>query len=63
MKLIHGTMEDTGYYSSAADIPADKYTVVPYDRQCNSRSPGDPNIDVTVRQHVRDAVYYQGYGR
>ena len=25
--LIHGAMEDAGYYSSAADILADKFTV------------------------------------
>jgi hypothetical protein len=34
--LIHGAMEDAGYYSSAADILADKFTVVSYDRRCNS---------------------------
>ena len=38
--LIHGVMEDAGYYSSAADILADKFTVVSYDRRCNSRTSG-----------------------
>ena len=28
--MIHGAMEDAGYYSSAADILADKFTVVSY---------------------------------
>ena len=38
--LIHGAMEDAGYYSSAADILADdeSFTVVSYDRRCNSRT-------------------------
>ncbi|HZD35657.1 MAG TPA: hypothetical protein VE130_10665 [Nitrososphaeraceae archaeon] len=39
--LITGAMEDAGFYSSAADILADKFTVVSYDRRCNSRSSGD----------------------
>jgi pimeloyl-ACP methyl ester carboxylesterase len=29
--LIHGAMGDAGYYSSAAAILADKFTVVSYD--------------------------------
>jgi len=54
--LIHGAMEDAGYYSSAADIFADKFTVVSYDRRCNSRSSGDRSIDMTVAQQARDAA-------
>ena len=54
--LIHGAMEDAGYYSSAADILADKFTVVSYDRRCNSRSSGDRSIDMTVAQQARDAA-------
>jgi pimeloyl-ACP methyl ester carboxylesterase len=54
--LIHGAMEDAGYYSSAADILADKFTVVSYDRRCNSRSSGDRSVDMTVAQQARDAA-------
>jgi pimeloyl-ACP methyl ester carboxylesterase len=54
--LIHGAMEDAGYYSSAADILADKFTVVSYDRRCNSRSSGDRSVEMTVAQQARDAA-------
>jgi pimeloyl-ACP methyl ester carboxylesterase len=54
--LIHGAMEDAGYYSSAADILADKFTVVTYDGRCNSRSSGDRSVDMTVAQQARDAA-------
>jgi pimeloyl-ACP methyl ester carboxylesterase len=54
--LIHGAMEDAGYYSSAAAILADKFTVVSYDRRCNSRSSGDRSVDMTVAQQARDAA-------
>ena len=54
--LIHGAMEDAGYDSSAADILADKITVVSYDRRCNSRSSGDRSVDMTVAQQARDAA-------
>ena len=51
--LIHGAMEDAGFYSSAADILAEKFTVVSYDRRCNSRSSG---AEMTVAQQARDAA-------
>lgn len=57
--LIHGAMEDAGFYSSAADVLADELTtlmVVSYDRRCNSRSSGDRSIDMTVAQQARDAA-------
>ena len=56
--LIHGAMEDAGYYSSAADILAgDKlFSVISYDRRCNSRSSGDRTKDMTVAQQARDAL-------
>jgi pimeloyl-ACP methyl ester carboxylesterase len=54
--LIAGAMEDAGYYSSAADILADKFTVVSYDRRCNSRSSGDRSVDMTIAQQARDAA-------
>lgn len=54
--MIHGAMEDAGYYSSAADILADKFTVVSYDRRCNSRSSGDRSVDMSIAQQARDAA-------
>jgi pimeloyl-ACP methyl ester carboxylesterase len=54
--LITGAMEDAGFYSSAADILAEKFTVVSYDRRCNSRSSGDRSSDMTVTQQARDAA-------
>ncbi len=54
--LITGAMEDAGFYSSAADILAENFTVVSYDRRCNSRTSGDRSADMTVAQQARDAV-------
>jgi pimeloyl-ACP methyl ester carboxylesterase len=54
--LIHGAMEDAGFYSSTADILAEKFTVVSYDRRCNSRSSRDRSADMTVAQQARDAA-------
>jgi pimeloyl-ACP methyl ester carboxylesterase len=54
--LIHGAMEDAGFYSSAADIISGKFTTVSYDRRCNSRSSGDRSADMTVAQQARDAA-------
>ena len=54
--LITGAMEDAGFYSSAADILAEKFTAVSYDRRCNSRSSGNRNVDMTVAQQARDAA-------
>lgn len=54
--LITGAEGDAGFYSSAADILADEFTVMSYDRRCNSRSTGDRSADMTVAQQVRDAT-------
>jgi pimeloyl-ACP methyl ester carboxylesterase len=54
--LIHGAMEDAGFYSSAADILAKKFTAMSYDRRCNSRSSGNRDADMTVAQQARDAA-------
>ena len=54
--LITGAMEDAGFYSSAADILAGKFTVLSYDRRCNSRSSGDRSADMTIAQQARDAA-------
>ena len=53
--LITGGMGDAGFYSSAADILADVFTVVSFDRRCNSRSTGDQTTNMTVAQQARDA--------
>jgi pimeloyl-ACP methyl ester carboxylesterase len=54
--LIHGAMEDAGFYSSAAEILADRFKVITYDRRCNSRSSGDRGTDMSVAQQARDAA-------
>ena len=54
--LITGAEGDAGFYSSAADILAEEFTAVSYDRRCNSRSTGDRSTDLTVAQQARDAA-------
>src|SRR5918992_5621892 len=54
--LITGGMGDAGFYSSAAEILADKFNVFNYDRRCNSRSTGNRSLDMTVAQQARDAA-------
>ena len=54
--LITGDMGDAGFYSSAADILANVFTVLNYYRRCNSRRTGDRSIDMTVAQQARDVV-------
>jgi pimeloyl-ACP methyl ester carboxylesterase len=54
--LIHGAMEDAGFYSSATEILADRFKVITYDRRCNSRSSGDRGTDMSVAQQARDAA-------
>lgn len=54
--LITGGIGDAGFYSSAANILANEFTVLNYDRRCNSRSTGDRSIDMTVAQQARDAI-------
>jgi hypothetical protein len=46
--LITAGMGDAGFYSSAADIRADVFTDVSYDRRSYSRSAGDQATDMTV---------------
>jgi pimeloyl-ACP methyl ester carboxylesterase len=54
--LITGGMGDAGFYSSAADILANVFTVLNYYRRCNSRRTGNRSIDMTVAQQARDVV-------
>ncbi|HKR74033.1 MAG TPA: alpha/beta hydrolase [Candidatus Nitrosocosmicus sp.] len=54
--LIHGALEDAGFYSSTAEILADEFTVLTFDRRCNSRSSGNRGIDMSIAQQARDAA-------
>ncbi len=56
MLLITGAMGDAGFYTSTADNLANGFTIVSYDRRCNSRSTGDRTTDMTVAQQSRDAA-------
>jgi pimeloyl-ACP methyl ester carboxylesterase len=54
--LITGAMGDAGFYSSTAELLADRFTVVCYDRRCNSRSSGDRTCNMRVGQQARDVT-------
>jgi hypothetical protein len=58
--LITGGMGDAGFYSSAADILANEFTVLNYDRRCNSRSTGDRsknrNLDAAKATGFNDSI-------
>ncbi|MGH9953144.1 MAG: alpha/beta fold hydrolase, partial [Nitrososphaeraceae archaeon] len=54
--MITGAMGDAGFYTSTADNLANGFTIVSYDRRCNSRSTGDRTTDMTVAQQSRDAA-------
>lgn len=54
--LITGAMGDAGFYSSTAELLADRFTVVCYDRRCNSRSSGDRTSNMTMGQQARDVT-------
>ena len=54
--FITGTMGDAGYYSPISDILAKEFTVVNYDRRCNSRSTGNRTIDMSISQQARDVA-------
>ncbi|MGJ5702907.1 alpha/beta fold hydrolase [Staphylococcus equorum] len=53
---IVGFGGDADTYSDLSSILSDEYTVVRYDRRCNSRSTGDFNADLDVSQEARDAL-------
>ncbi|WP_322060152.1 alpha/beta hydrolase [Paraburkholderia sp. J63] len=54
--MITGALGDAGFFADVADILAADYTVVTYDRRCNSRSTGDLAAPMTVAQQARDAI-------
>jgi pimeloyl-ACP methyl ester carboxylesterase len=43
-------------YRKSAELLADAYTVVTYDRRCNGRSTGDRTQDLDMAQQARDAA-------
>jgi pimeloyl-ACP methyl ester carboxylesterase len=56
LPLITGAIGDAGFYTSAADNLANGFTIVSYDRRCNSRSSGDRTTEMTVAQQACDAA-------
>lgn len=54
--LISGGGGDAGRYARISSALADEYTVVSYDRRCNSRSTGDAGLDLDMAQQARDAA-------
>src|SRR6476620_9818838 len=55
--LIPGSTGDAGHFSRSADLLADEFTVVVYDRRGNSRSPRPPGWTVTsVAEQADDAA-------
>jgi pimeloyl-ACP methyl ester carboxylesterase len=53
---IAGGGGDAMRYVPISSILADEYTVVSYDRRCNSRSTGDVSVDLDMAQSARDAA-------
>jgi pimeloyl-ACP methyl ester carboxylesterase len=54
--MISGGGGDSGYYSLVANLLADEYTVITYDRRGNSRSTGNDPQNFELSQQARDAV-------
>jgi pimeloyl-ACP methyl ester carboxylesterase len=54
--MISGGGGDAGFYTYVADILADEYQVITYDRRGNSRSTRNDPQNFEVSQQARDAV-------
>ncbi|QED45980.1 alpha/beta fold hydrolase [Cytobacillus dafuensis] len=54
--MISGGGGDAGFYSYVADILADEYQVITYDRRGNSRSTRNEPVNFEVSREARDAV-------
>jgi pimeloyl-ACP methyl ester carboxylesterase len=55
--LISGATGDAGHWTGVADVLADEYTVITYDRRGNSRSPRPPGwTSTTVDEQADDAA-------
>jgi pimeloyl-ACP methyl ester carboxylesterase len=53
--MISGAGGDAGYYSQAAAILEDSFTVITYDRRGNSRSTGRNDSPISITEQARDA--------
>jgi pimeloyl-ACP methyl ester carboxylesterase len=55
--FIMGATGDAGHFTSVAEVLADEFTVVTYDRRGNSRSPRPPGwVRTTVEEQADDAA-------
>ena len=55
--FISGGTGDAGHWTTVADILADAYTVITYDRRANSRSPRPPGwTSTTIGEQADDAA-------
>ena len=55
--FVSGATGDAGHWSDVADILADAYTVITYDRRANSRSPRPPGwASTTIGEQADDAA-------
>jgi pimeloyl-ACP methyl ester carboxylesterase len=55
--FVSGATGDAGHWSDVADILADQYTVITYDRRGNSRSPRPPGwASTTIGEQADDAA-------
>lgn len=53
--MISGAGGDAGYYSEAASLLENSFTVISYDRRGNSRSTGRTEAQTTIREQAQDA--------
>ena len=53
--MISGAGGDAGYYTGVADLLADAFTVITYDRRGNSRSTGRVARPMTITEQAADA--------
>ena len=58
--LIAGAGGEAHRYAALSELLKDRYTVVRYDRRCNSRSSGDRTKPLDVAQQGRDAAAILG---
>ena len=55
--FVSGATGDAGHWTTAADILADAYTVITYDRRANSRSPRPAGwVSTTIGEQADDAA-------
>lgn len=54
--LIRGAGGNASGYEGFANILADRFTVITFDRRCNARSSGDKTLLLDVNQQARDVL-------